>query len=170
VKRLNVPPPAAGPVREIDWAEFGDLARELADDIAAAYRPEVVLGILNGGVFVGGVLAPALRAELHPVRVERKGRRRSVPEKPIGLRGRSVLVVDDIIVSGATMAAAVAAARRAGAKEIRTAALVARPRGARPDFHAVEATEVVVFGWDYGLDRGGAGGGGEGGDPGEVGV
>src|SRR6266540_3920921 len=109
VRRLKVPPPPVGPVRELGWAEFGDVAKGLAERIAAKFRPDVVLGIVNGGVFVGGVLAPLLRAELHPVRVQRKGRRRVAPEKLSGMRGRSVLVVDDVIVSGATLAAACAA-------------------------------------------------------------
>jgi hypoxanthine phosphoribosyltransferase len=170
MERLNMPTGRArseAQVREVGWAEFGDLARALGDRIGAAFRPEVVLGIVNGGVFVGGALAPALRAEFHPVRVQKDGQRRSVPEPIPGLRGKAVLVVDDVIVSGATMKAACSAARRAGARELRTAALLVRPDGAHPDFHAIETKELVVFGWDYGLDQGVGPGSG---DPGELGV
>jgi uncharacterized protein len=170
VKRLKVPPPAPGggdAVREIGWAEFGDMAKDLAERIGRDYRPDVVLGVVNGGVFVGGVLAPALKAELHPLRVEKRGKRRTVPEPVGGVRGRTVLVVDDVIVSGVTMGAACKAAKRGGAREIRSATLVARPGRARPDYNALETNELVVFGWDYGLDQGG---GGADEDPGEVGV
>ena len=170
MERLNVPavrPRPDGAVREVGWAEFGELAKTLADRIASEFRPEVVLGISNGGVFVGGALAPALRAEFHSVNVAKNGQRRSVPEPVSGVRGKAVLVVDDVIVSGATMKAACAAAKRAGARELRTATLVARPEGAHPDYHLIETKNLVVFGWDYGLDQGG---GAAGGDPGEVGV
>ncbi|HEY6098695.1 MAG TPA: phosphoribosyltransferase family protein, partial [Anaeromyxobacter sp.] len=82
------------------------------------------------------------------------------------LSGRAVLVVDDVARTGATLAKARALAKKSGAKDVRTAALVTRPGGARPDFAALETDELVLFGWDYQLD--GAGGGPV--DPGEVGV
>jgi hypoxanthine phosphoribosyltransferase len=169
VERLAVPPDtrrAPGAAREMGWAEFGDVARGLADRIGAEFRPHVVLGIVNGGVFLGGALAAALEAEFRPLRV-RKFRRRSVSDAVTGVRGKRVLVVDDVTVSGQTMTAARTSVARAGAAEVRTAALVSRPGRHRPDYGALETDEVVVFGWDYQLH----GDGGEPGtDPGEVGV
>ena len=171
VKRLQVPPhltrarPEAG-VREIGWTEFGELARSLAERISDEFGPEAIVGIVNGGVFLGGALATPLGAEFHSLRVEKR-LGRSVAERVTGLDGKRVLVVDDVTVSGRTMAAAVAAARRAGARETRTAALVVRPDGPGADFHALRTKDLVVFGWDYQLHGGGAAGGG---DPGEVGV
>jgi len=168
VKRLRVPDERRRrrQVREVGWAEFGEISKHLADRIAAQFRPDVVLGIVNGGVFLGGALAAALRADFHALHVERDGRRRSVAEPPLGVAGRAVLVVDDVIVSGDTMAAAFRAARKAGARELRSATLVARPDGEHPDFHAIETDELVIFGWDYQLTGAGTGGG----DPGEFGV
>jgi uncharacterized protein len=120
-------------------------------------------------VFAGSAVATALGAEFYPLRVERRSRdkvplaeaRTSLPS----LAGRLVLVVDDVARTGATLAKARALAKKAGAKEVRTAVLVTRPDGARPDFAALETDQLVLFAWDYQLD--GAGGGG---DPGEVGV
>ncbi|MFL5274008.1 MAG: phosphoribosyltransferase [Anaeromyxobacteraceae bacterium] len=170
LKRLHIPPQRAEPakeVREVGWAEFGALAKELGDRIAQAYRPDVVVGVANGGVFIGGALATALRAEFQPLRVPKDERNKPVAEPLPDLRGKAVLVVDDVIMSGKTLAAASGAARKAGASEVRTAALVARPDRSRPDFHALETSELVVFGWDYQLDQGGATGTD---DPGEQGV
>ena len=73
------------------------------------------------------------------------------------LSGKKVLVVDDVAASGATLAKARAVARKAGAREVRTAVLVVRPDGARPDFSFIETDELVLFGWDYQLDGAGAG-------------
>ncbi len=148
------------------WAEFGELARQLADHIAASFRPEVVLGVVNGGVFLGGALAAPLRAEFRPVRAEKRDQR-VVVERLVDLRGKCVLVVDDVTVSGKTLAAVCAAATRAGAREARTATLVVRPDRSRSDFHAIETDDLVVFGWDYQLHGGGNAADG---DPGEVGV
>jgi hypoxanthine phosphoribosyltransferase len=161
----------AGATREIGWAAFGEIARTLAERIRAAFRPSVVVGVARGGVFVGAALATALGAEFFPVRIER--RRRDAGQLPHTivelpeLGGRRVLVVDDVAVSGATLAKARALARKAGAGDVRTAVMVARP-GARPDFAALETEDLVVFGWDYQLDAGAGPGGPV--DPGEVGV
>jgi uncharacterized protein len=128
-----------------------------------------VIGIAKGGVFAGSAVATALGAEFYPLRVERRNRDRiplaEARETLPNLGGRRVLVVDDVARTGRTLAKARALAKKAGAKEVRTAVLVTRPDGARPDFAALETDQLVLFAWDYQLD--GAGGGG---DPGEVGV
>ncbi len=171
LQRLEVPPEPsrARPrerVREVGWAEFGEIARVLAERIGAEFHPEVVLGIVNGGVFLGGALAASFKAEFRPLRV-RKFAGRSVADAVKGVRGKRVLVVDDVTVSGQTLTAARNSTARAGAAEVRTGALVVRAKRHRADFFAMETDQLVVFGWDYQLH----GDGGEsGGDPGEVGV
>lgn len=157
-------------VREIGWAAFGEVARVLAGRIADDFRPDVVVGIAKGGVFVGGALAVALGADFHSVRIEK--RRRDPSPLPLAsaelppLSGKRVLVVDDVASTGATLAKTRALARKSGAREVRTAVLVVRPHGARPDFYAFETEELVLFGWDYQLEHAGVGAV----DPGEVGV
>jgi hypoxanthine phosphoribosyltransferase len=157
-------------VRELGWAAFGEVARGFAAQIARKFRPAVVVGIAKGGVFVGGALAAALGSDFYPVRIEKRRRDRGALPEPIqelpDLTGKRVLVVDDVASTGATLARARALARKAGAREVRSAVLVARPRGARPDFAAFATDELMLFGWDYQLDSSGAGPE----DPGEVGV
>ncbi len=164
--RSRRPPRKA--VREIGWAAFGELARVFAGRISLKFRPDVVVGVAKGGVFVGGALAAILGAEFHPLRIERRRRDGAgAPEAPFdlpSLRGKTALVVDDVSQTGATLAKARNAARKAGAKDVRTAVLVARPRGARPDFSALETDQLVLFGWDYQLEGSGPV------DPGEVGI
>jgi uncharacterized protein len=172
IRRLKVPARAGAKksaVREMGWAAFGDVSRTLAARIGATYLPDVVLGIAKGGVFVGGALAAALGSDFVPVRLEKRRRDPApigtLPQLP-DLRGKRVLVVDDVAASGATLARARALARKAGGREVKTAVLVVRNGGARPDWSAVETDELVLFAWDYHLDE--AGGGPI--DPGEVGV
>jgi hypoxanthine phosphoribosyltransferase len=152
-------------VREIGWAEFGGLAAELAERIGRRYQPDVVLGIANAGVLVGGALAPALRAELVHLHLPGRG---GEGERLPSLAGQRVLVVDDAADSGRTLARASAMAKKAGAAEVRTAVVVLRPGGARPDWHAIATADVTVFGWDYQFHTGDAGEGGS--DPGDTGV
>jgi hypoxanthine phosphoribosyltransferase len=170
VRRLRIPPQQSrarpqSRVREISWAEFGDIARALAERIGRDFRPQVILGVVNGGVFVGGALAAALQAEFLPVKIEKRSR--IAGERLPQLAGKNVLAVDDVTVSGQTLGKATALALQAGAADVRTAALVVRPRGNKTDFFAIETDQVVVFGWDYQL-QGDSGPGP--GDPGEVGV
>lgn len=157
-------------VRELGWAAFGEVARVFAGRIALKFRPAVVVGIAKGGVFVGGAIAAVLGTDFYPVRIEKRRRDPApLPEALVelpDLSGKKVLVVDDVAATGATLARARALARKAGAKEVRTAVLVARPQGARPDFAAFETDALVLFGWDYQLDDTGSGPI----DPGEVGV
>ena len=169
LQRLEVPPevsPARGDVREVGWAEFGELARALADRIGAEFHPEIVLGVVNGGVFLGGALAASFKAEFRPLRV-RKFAGRAVSDAVKGVRGKRVLVVDDVTASGQTLTAARASTVRGGAAEVRTGVLVVRPTRHQADFFALTSDQLIVFGWDYQLQ----GEGGEpGSDPGEVGV
>ncbi|HET9553631.1 MAG TPA: phosphoribosyltransferase [Anaeromyxobacteraceae bacterium] len=174
MRRLNAParlsrsPKRA--MREIGWATFGEVARQLAARIAEKFRPDTVVGIAKGGVFAGGALAAALQADFRPVRIEKRRRDASPLPDTLDqlpdLTGRKVLVVDDVCASGSTLAKARALCKKAGAREVKTAVLVKRPGGARPDWFALETDELILFGWDYQLDGAGTGAG----DPGEVGV
>lgn len=186
LQRLRAPAEVKKPprkaMREIGWATFGEIARQLATKIARRYRPDAVLGIAKGGVFVGSAVSSTLGADFYPVRVERRSREADpMPEAADqfpDLRGKRVLVVDDVCQTGATLAKATRLAKKAKAKEVRSATLVVRPRGARPDFHAIETDELVLFGWDYQLDQTDAGQGdlqvhedaADETDPGETGV
>jgi hypoxanthine phosphoribosyltransferase len=171
IKRLKVPPRTRPPrdVLEIGWAAFGDMARDLAARIAERYQPDVVLGIAKGGVFVGSAVASALQAEFYPIRVEKRSRDRTGAgprQRFPNVKGKRVLVVDDVAATGQTLEKARAQARKAKAREVQACVLVVRPGGARPEWYAVETRELVVFGWDYQLHVGGE----QGGDPGAMGI
>ena len=147
---------ARASVRELTWPIFDRLVSEMAREVKAAFNPEMVVGVAHGGVFVGGALASALRAEFFPVRISRRSRdqrARKSPrmsgEMPPELKGRRVLIVDDVAASGDTLELARALAEKVKARELRTATLVMREEGYRPDFCALESDELVVFPWDY---------------------
>ncbi|BDG10167.1 phosphoribosyltransferase [Anaeromyxobacter paludicola] len=153
-------------VRELSWETFGEIARALAGRIGETFRPQVVVGIAKGGVVVGGALAAALDVDFHPLRLAARGAAadgEALPE----LAGKRVLLVDDVCQTGRTLDRARALLRRAGAAAVRTAAVVSRPRGGRPDFSALQTDAVAVFPWDYQLHTPDLGGGE---DPGEAGV
>ncbi|MBL8923527.1 MAG: phosphoribosyltransferase domain-containing protein [Myxococcaceae bacterium] len=141
--------------QELSWAEFDRQVQELARK-AWAFKPQAVVGIAHGGVFVGGAVASALKAEFFPVRLTRRSRDSETrlpaglsDDMPKELAGRRVLVVDDICSSGDSLEMATRLAKSAGAAKVKTAALVTRPKGARPDYTAFTTDTFFVFPWDY---------------------
>jgi hypoxanthine phosphoribosyltransferase len=143
-------------VKELSWADFDRAVQELARTIGKAFKAEAVVGVAHGGVFVGGALSSALGCEFFPVRISRRSRDRSDVNKPQlsgemprELKGRRVLIVDDVAASGDTLEMAIALARKVGAREVMTACLVARPEGYTPDFCALSTQAFLVFPWDY---------------------
>jgi uncharacterized protein len=144
-------------VRELSWASFDAHVQTLARSILRRFAPEVVVGVAHGGVFVGGALASALKADFFPVRISRRSRDPSKRGKrprlsgtmPAELKGRRVLVVDDVAASGETLRLAKTLALKAGARVLRTATLVSKKDGYAADFTALKSDALFVFPWDY---------------------
>lgn len=148
---------ARTPFRELTWAHLDAAAQELARNIRKKLKPDAVVGVAHGGVFVGGAVAKALACEFFPVRISRRSRdkTRGVPrmygEMPAELSGKRVLVVDDVAASGETLELARELALKVGAKNVATACLVSREGGFQPDWVALVTSDLVVFPWDYDL-------------------
>ena len=147
-------------IKEMTWAEFDRHVQALGQRVQKGWGKDVqdaaVVGVAHGGVFVGGAVASALRCEFFPVRISRRSRDRgagSSPklfgEMPKELKGRRVLIVDDVAASGDTLQLAQQLARKVGAREVQTAALVQRPDGFVPDHVALVTADFLVFPWDY---------------------
>ncbi len=139
-------------VTELSWGDFDAHVQTLAAAARAKFKPQAVVGLVHGGIFMGGALASALGVEFYPLRVTSRHREstRTVGDQvPAELKGRRVLLVDDICSTGDTLAFAGRLARAAGVTRLKTATLVARPRGFVPDFVAITAPDIFVFPWDY---------------------
>lgn len=142
--------------QEMTWAEFDRQVQALAR-LAFSFKPDAVVGIAHGGVFVGGAVASALKAKFYPVRLTRRSRDSETrapaglqDDMPTTLHGKRVLVVDDICSSGDSLEMAARLAKAGGASKVKTAALVTRPEGGgKPDFTAISSQTFFVFPWDY---------------------
>lgn len=141
-------------VKELTWGDFDHQVQALAREALKSFRPEAVVGLVHGGVFVGGALASALKAQFFPVRVTHRSRdagraSRVTDDMPQELSGRRVLIVDDVASSGDSIEFATRLARTQGAKAIKSAALISRPGKFKPDFVGVTSSDFFVFPWDY---------------------
>lgn len=117
----------------------GDLDVVLVRKLRAPYYPEAAIGAIDeGGIVQLSALAHRAGADRRYVDAEakrqlatlRQRRARYTPEcEPVDPAGRTVIVVDDGLATGATMSVALAAVRRARAARIVCAVPVASAEG-----------------------------------------
>ncbi len=139
-----------GPRRDIGWQEFGDLTKQLALTLHERGGADAVVGIARGGDIVGATLSFMLGFDYYPMRLFKHGGVVRVVQAPAAeVRGRSVLLVDDLSRTGETFKIAVHELRRLGVERVATVALVRREPGFRPDVCAVvaSAADKVFFPW-----------------------
>jgi uncharacterized protein len=98
----------------LSWADFGQACRELAQQVADdEYRPEIILSVARGGLLAAGALSYALGVKnVHVVNIEfytgvdeRLDMPVMLPPAPstVDLSGATVLIVDDVADTGATL-------------------------------------------------------------------
>ncbi|MGD8931543.1 MAG: hypoxanthine-guanine phosphoribosyltransferase [Chromatiales bacterium] len=136
------------------------LAREISDRLAGT-NP-VVLCVLNGALIPMGHLLtrlafPLRQDYIHATRYQ--GNTRGAELEWLGrpatpLAGETVLVVDDILDEGLTLAEIIRFCREAGAKSVYSAVLVekrhARGNGFKADFVGLPVPDRYIFG--FGMD------------------
>lgn len=143
----------------LSWEELNGLVESLSLQIQAlpeAQQPDAILAISRGGLVPGAMLAYRLGIRDLLVAVaehyDAAGRR---PEPTItrmpsdeSLRGRSILIVDEVWESGRTLALVAERARAAGAA-VRTAVLHHKPGKSEvpgaPDFLAAFADGWITY-------------------------
>lgn len=148
------PTPPTKEVFNVDWPLFGELSRALALRVARAFDPEMVVGIATAGVVPGAAVAAILDRPFHSILVSRRYRTARPRETPAVLgavpaeaRGKRVLIVDETCDSGETLHLAIAALKKVGAKDVRTA--VSFKTGEfEPDYYALETGSTIVLPWD----------------------
>lgn len=136
------------------------LAALITERLAQEYP--VVLCVMLGGIVTTGKLVPRLSFALqldylHVSRYRGKTRGGGLEwhkRASIALEGRTVLIVDDILDEGHTLAAIVEDCLRHGARRVYTAVLVEKHRAQAPviqaNFVGLTVEDRYVFG--YGMD------------------
>jgi hypoxanthine phosphoribosyltransferase len=143
-------------------AAIGRLAGEIASQLSGA-NP-VLLCVMNGGLIFAGQLLPGLAfpLEFEYCHATRYGRETTgagldwIVRPRLELRGRTVLLLDDILDEGITLAAIADYCRQQGAARVMMAVLVDKRHdrkvspGFRADFTGLETEDRFLFG--FGLD------------------
>lgn len=149
----------------VDRRRIARRVQELADDIRRCYDGELtILGVLTGSlVFLADLVRQLpMRLRIYTVAASsyagnttRPGELRTHLDETIELAGRDVLIVDDILDSGQTLAALTAAVRARNPQSVRVCVLLrkepASPGRLEAEFvgFTVEPEFVVGYGLDY---------------------
>ena len=150
----------------VDEQRVQTAIRNLADDITGRLKASnpLLFCVMNGGLIFTGQLLPRLnfpvQAEyLHATRYRQEttgGILEWTLQPKADMKGRTVLVIDDILDEGTTLCAIADYCLNQGAKEVLTAVLVDKQhdRKARPnlkaDFTGLYVEDRFLFG--YGMD------------------
>ena len=139
--------------QRMSWEEYSHLCRLLAKTVAEEFRPEVVVGIAEGGAIVGATITSLLHLDFFPIKFSRRVNDQVVRKRPkllvpptAHLEGKRVLIVDDASISGETMRAAIRHIQEHRPQAIATAVLVRRGAYA-PDYSATYSKKDVTFPW-----------------------
>jgi hypoxanthine phosphoribosyltransferase len=129
----------------------------------AIWQSELVLAVGRGGYYPGSLIAHLLRIDIHPVRVSRRvndvvvyQEPRWIVEPPLLIRGRKVVIVDEICSSGQTLSIIGERAAALGAEQVKSAVLYAHTWGvSMPDAIGLITDALVLNPWDREILRDG---------------
>ncbi|MDD3041543.1 MAG: phosphoribosyltransferase [Methanosarcinaceae archaeon] len=143
----------------LSFGEVYRLSKLLADKIkVSGYKPDLLIAIGRGGYVPARLVSDFLIfKDLTSMKIEHYGMGADIEEKaiirfplPVDIRGKKVLIVDDVTDTGQTLELAVGYIRSLGPSEIRTA-VMQHKRGSAfvPDYHAQKIIKWrwIVYPW-----------------------
>jgi uncharacterized protein len=140
------------------WNQIYDMLLCQAQKIQADdYKPGIIVGIARGGTVPSRLLCDLLETkDLAAIQIEYYDGINKTKKEPAlkqcfhgELKGKKVLLVDDISDSGRSLQFAKNYLQQQGAKEIKIATLYAKPKTiTKPDYCEEQTSSWVVFPWD----------------------
>ena len=149
---LGLPRGGVAVAREVAAALHAPLDVLVVRKIALAHDPEFAIGAAaSGGIVLWGAQSGAPAGEVADAaraaavhEIERRERLYRPGRAPLDLRGKTVILVDDGLATGATMLAAIRAARQAGAARVIAAAPVGSPQAAERVRAAADSLVILL--------------------------
>lgn len=142
-------------LRPVSWTDFHGLCKGLVQAVAP-WQPEIILAVGRGGYYPGTLMAHMLRIEVYPVRLSRRVQDVVTYQQPQwsiwppeAVKGKRVLVVDEISSTGETLKIVRAETEQREASEVRTAVLYAHSKGVDiPDYIGLTSDGLILNPWD----------------------
>ena len=140
------------------WSQIYDMLLSQAQKIQhQQYQPDSIIAIAKGGVIPARILSDLLEtAQLSTIEIQfykdiAQPMSEPTLKKPISIsvKGKKILVVDDISDTGKSLKLAQTPLQEQGALEVRTATLYFKPQSiTKPDFYEKQTCNWVVFPWE----------------------
>lgn len=140
------------------WHEIQELAKATAGKVAAYGKPDVIVGIARGGVVPARLLCDylyvkdlaTLKVDHWGITASKDGKARLSQGLSLDLRGKSVLLVDDVTDTGDSISIAKKHVESLSPREVKTATLYKLTNSKfTPDFFALEREWTwIIFPWN----------------------
>ncbi|MGD0477747.1 MAG: phosphoribosyltransferase family protein [Nitrososphaerales archaeon] len=139
--------------RYVGWAEYGNLTEALAEKVRLSGKTfDLVIGIARGGIPVAMVVSDRLGVKIDTITVKsysgiaERGSVRILSTLTEDIKGKRVLLVDDLVDQGDTMSGVKGFLSEKGAKVVETAVLFKKPWSKiKPDYFLERTGEWLVF-------------------------
>lgn len=156
------------PAKLVTWDEISDWCSELGSMIVeSGYRPDAIIGMARGGWVPARLVCDelvtknlvSLKTQHWGVTASKDGKARLVGSLQEDIRGKNVVVVDDITDTGDSLKLAYEHAKSMSPASVKTATMLhINHSGFVPDFYAREVVKEnwtwFVFPWNYYEDMG----------------
>ncbi len=144
--------------RYISWTEYGNLADALAERIRSTeHKFDLIVGIARGGIPVAMVVSDHLDVKIDIINVKsyngiaERNPPRILSTLTEAMSGKNVLLVDDLVDQGDTMATVVGFLKNLKPRALKTAVLFKKPWSkTEPDFFLEVVEKWIVFPWEHG--------------------
>jgi len=147
----------------VTWSEIDHWAESVACKIEeSGYKPDIIVGLTRGGWVPARILCDQLVCKnLFSIKVEHWGitaqtdmKAKLVQELTIDVRGKNVLLVDDITDTGDSLALSIAHVKSKGPADVKCATLLhINHSKVVPDFYGVEVKKEnwrwFIFPWNF---------------------
>jgi hypoxanthine phosphoribosyltransferase len=137
----------------LTWSNVFTFTKLLEKEVKGTY--DVVVAIARGGCIPGVILSHKFKADLQSITVslykDRKKQKLVFKSAVPKVFGKRVLIVDDIIDSGTTMAAVINRLKEEGTYDVKVAALIIRPDVEYPfeiDGYVLKENMWIHFPWE----------------------
>jgi hypoxanthine phosphoribosyltransferase len=140
------------------WERIYELLLDLASRIRSAdFKPDVIVGVSRGGWAPARIMSDLLenpemanvKAEFYQGIAETKGEPSITQPVSVSVKGKKVLVVDDVADTGKSLALVREHLKEQGAADVKIAAIYYKPWSiVTPDWFERKTSRWIIFPWE----------------------
>ncbi|HLD59380.1 MAG TPA: phosphoribosyltransferase [Candidatus Bilamarchaeaceae archaeon] len=140
---------------KVSWIEVANMCESLIKKMD--FKPDILVGISRGGLIPVRIFSDLLdnhnvtiiKIEFYKTINQTSGFPKITQPLAVDVKGKKVLIVDDVSDTGRSLAVAKDHIQRSGAKEIKVATLHYKPHSTfKPDYFVGQTSAWIVYPWE----------------------